>query len=382
MKRSLAIASIFCLILSSASALTLHTLGVYEPTRHDAHYAAITQAFPDVTFQPDNNDWYESTGELLDALKSADPGIDLFSISDYLDFSQVMAAGLCADLSDSQIIREAVGRMWPSIQARLTREGRIYAIPESILLSNFGWCEDAWQAAGLTDQAPPSSYLELLDFLEMWVERIKKTPEPSIRVNSKFEESLYNKQSYVVSLIPVLLDCYILPYLYENRIPKFDTAEFRGLLDRTLGVAHALYAAEPPPGPGNMQLFDNDLKSFGMIGIKDGYSHAMPLRVSLDQPVLYKASLRLLCVGAGSSQEKLAAAYLEQVVNNLQPYDATYAFRDSQPLERKDLQQDISDQKQRIDKTASQLNQQSLSATKRQELEEQLKRQTQVLESM
>jgi hypothetical protein len=55
---------------------------------------------------------------------------------------------------------------------------------------------------------------------------------------------------------------------------------------------------------------------------------------------------------------------------------------DSQALERPHLDEDIADQKKRIDLTIAQLNDPNLSKAKRQELEEQLKRQNNVLKSM
>ncbi len=372
-----------CVIfLYCAAAETLHTHQLSFPNQHKAHYVPFTQAFPQVTFQTDESIWHERTNDLINTLVSAKPPYDLFGINDYLDTRQVMDAGLCVDLSGSDVIRQAVSRMWLPIQAQVINDEKILAVPEVISLSAFGCCEDAWTAAGLTSTTPPSSYEELLDFLEMWLARIKKTPEPGIRVNSMFETSLYNRQSYLISFIPVLLDCYVLPHLYENRIPRFDTPEFRGLLERTVRIAHELYEAEPPPSEGNLQLFDNGLQGFGMIGIKDGYSHAMPLRISTDQPIIFKASLQVLCVGINSPQKQLAIAYLEHVVSHLQPHSATYAYMDSQPLERKNLGIDISDQNQRINKTISQLSDQGLSTETRQELEEQLIRQNQVLTSM
>ncbi len=375
------LAFLIALLTLSAAGETLYTHCVGIPAAHAPHYASFIQAFPQVSFQADDT-WPDSTDALIRALESANPRFDLFSADNDLDIRQLVDAGLCADLSGSAAIRETVGRMWTPIQELVTRGEKIYGLPEAVLLSSFGWCEDAWRAAGLEGTPPPTSYLELLDFLEMWVARIQKAPEPGIRINSMFDESLYNQRSYVKNLLTVLMDCYTLPALREGRRPQFDTPEFRTLLDRTEKVGQALFAAEPPASEGNLQLFENDLEGFGIIGIKDGYSHAMPLRISADQPVLYKAGIRMLCMGAGSGHQELAAAYLEWAASHMHPYAAAYGFVDSQPLMRENLEEDISDQKQRIGKTASRLSQESLSGAKRRELEEQLERQNRVLDTM
>lgn len=375
------LAFMIALSVLSAAGESLYTHCVGFPAAHAPHYASFIQAFPRVSFKMDDT-WHDSTDALIRALESANPRFDLFSADHDLDIRQLVDAGLCADLSGSVAIRETVGRMWTPIQELVTRGGKIYGLPEAVLLSSFGWCEDAWRAAGLEDTPPPTSYLELLDFLEMWVARIQKAPEPGIRINSMFDESLYNQRSYVKNLLTVLMDCYTLPALREGRRPKFDTPEFRTLLDRTVNVGQALFAAEPPASEGNLQLFENNLEGFGIIGIKDGYSHAMPLRISADQPVLYKAGIRMLCMGADSGHSELATAYLEWAASHMHPYAAAYGFVDSQPLMRENLDEDISDQKQRIGKTVSQMNRGGISEAKRRELEEQLKKQNRVLDSM
>ena len=162
--------------------------------------------------------------------------------------------------------------------------------------------------------------------------------------------------------------------------PLFLDAVLWLCLIAALGLA--LHEAEPRAGEGNMQLFQNELMGFGIIGIKDGYSHAMPLRIRNDQPVLFKGSLSLLCVGAESGQKILAIDYLEHVITHLSSYTASYAFMDSQALERPHLDEDIADQKKRIDLTIAQLTDPNLSKAKQQEMEEQLKRQNNVLKSM
>lgn len=381
MKRLAVFISVICLMLCHVSAETLYTQRVSAPGAHHPGYSSFIDTFPHLVFNSDNT-WFNTTDEFVSALKLSNPPFDLFSLDGYYSRERLMSEEFCADLSQSKVISDTLGRMWPAIVDAATKDGRIYAVPESILLSGFGICEDAWQAAGLSDIPVPASYMELLAFLEQWVERIKQAPEPKIRISNMIDESLYNRQSYINYLLPVLLDCYTLPMLYEGRMPGFHTEEFRALLERTVNVGLALYEAEPRAGEGNMQLFQNELMGFGIIGIKDGYSHAMPLRIRNDQPVLFKGSLSLLCVGAESGQKNLAIDYLEHVITHLSSYTASYAFMDSQALERPHLDEDIADQKKRIDLTIAQLNDPNLSKAKRQELEEQLKRQNNVLKSM
>lgn len=376
------IIAVLCVFLISASGEALRTYCVEFPHRLERNYDSYVQAFPNLEIASDNT-WYDDTSELLSALKSANPPFDLFQLSISIYGSRrIMSEGMCTDLSGSAVIQEAASRLWPSLRQQLIFDGKLYAVPDSVLLSSFTWCEDAWQAAGLAGTPAPSCYTELLDFLEQWVARVKHSPVPDVRVSSMFDESLYNRHSYVRYLVEVLLDCYMMPHFAKGRTPVFDTPEFRALLDRAVALGRALYDAEPQKIEGMKQLFENNLSAYSILPVKGGYSHAMPLRVSPNQPALHKAAATLVCMGAGGQNQALATRYLEHKITHLASYAGTYAFMDSQPLMRENLEADIADQQQRVLKTQSQLNKGGFSAPRRNELTEQLRRQTRVLESM
>jgi len=328
-----AAAAVFHASAFSVSAETLNTLQV-ALFPGDAHYAPYTQAHPQVVLVSDNA-WHNTTEERLHALKTASPAYDLFRLSTtFYDGKRVMAEGLCADLSGSTILTEAVGRMWQPIQDAVTHQGKLYAVPYAIMHSWLSWSKEAWQAAGLEGTPPPASYTELLDFLDGWAERIKIKPEPDIRVNNAFDETLYNQYSYVRWLLPILMDCYTMPHRVMGTSPRFDTPEFRALLDRTEKTGRALYAAEKPRAKARLQLINSTALGYNMWDFSGGYGQGIPLRITADQPAVFKASLDLLCVGQGCAQPELALSYLEQVVTHMQENARTYAFRDSQPLKK------------------------------------------------
>ncbi len=113
-----------------------------------------------------------------------------------------------------------------------------------------------------------------------------------------------------------------------------------------------------------MQLFDNSLSSYGIPSRQWRLFPCHALRISADQPALHKATARLLCLGSDSANQELATRYLEHAITHLSSYAGTYAFMDSQPLMRENLDKDIDEQKQRIDKTRNQLNRGGLSASR------------------
>jgi hypothetical protein len=292
-----------------------------------------------------------------------------------------MEKGYCADLSRSKAVQKALSRMHTPIWEQMMYDSRVYGIPIGISFSAFSWCADAFKAAELSDKDVPATYPQLLDFLDKWIDRIRTNPENNISVNNMFDETLYGKGSYVRYLLVILMDCYVTQCEYAGEPMRFDTPEFRALLNRTKTVGDALYDAEPQK-KGKMQLFCNSLGGWGYHEMDDGLSHVIPMRITEDQPALIKAQADILCVGADAGQPELTLAYLENTLTHMDQYARTFAFADSVPLEREGLEGEILDQQARIVKTQHMLERSDLDSFTRADLNNDLSKQTQMLLKM
>lgn len=369
---------ILCFAQQSALGETLITQRVLVDDRNEA-CQTFRQAYPNVEFTADY-EYYSTTETYLDALYKS--RFDLFEMStSTYDCREIMEKGYCANLSESEAVQEALSRMHAPIREQLEYDGRIYGVPTDISFSAFSWCADAFHAAGLSEADVPATYPQLMDFLEAWIKRIKANPENNISINNMFDETLYNKGSYVRYLLEILMDCYVMQCEYAGEPIKFDTPEFRELLERTKTIGKALYDAEPRK-KGTMRLFSNTLTCWSFHEIDDGLSHVIPMRITEDQPALIKAQMDILCVGASGGQPVLALAYLENVLNHMDQYARTFVFTDSTPLERSGLESEIADQQTRIDETRRKLKNLKLDDSTRAELENDLSKQTKVLEHM
>ncbi len=369
---------ILCFMLQGALGETLITQRVLVDDRNEA-CQTFKQAHPNVEFTA-GFEYYSATETYLDALSKSH--FDLFGIStNVYDCREVMEKGSCADLSKSDVVQVALARMHAPIREQLKYDVKVYGIPTGISFSAFSWCDDAFQAAGLSEADVPNTYPQLLDFLDSWIGRIKVDPIDNISVNNMFDETYYGKGSYVRYLLDILMDCYVTQCEYAGEPMQFDKPEFRELLDRTKTVGEALYDAEPRR-KGKMQLFSNTLNCWSYHEIDDGLSHVIPMRLREDQPALIKAQMDMLCVGADGGQSDLALAYLENALNHMDQYAQTFAFTDSDPLERADLESQIADQQDRIDETRRNLENLDKNAPTRAELENDLLNQTQMLQKM
>ena len=314
---------------------TLYTHGI-STNRNDPGAAAFKDAHPQVNFVSDDK-WYGSTEELIEGL-SKQPKRDLFyadSLCQNLD--AILTPAYCADLTGSATVRAIVERMHPVIQEQVMRDGKIYAIPTWVSFSSLSWCQDAWDAAGLTAEDVPTTYVELLDFLERWVERIKKEPLPEIHVENRFDETIYGKHTYTSWLLEILIKTYILQAKYAGEVPDFDAPAFRALVERSVAVGRALYQHEPlKKGQGRMprmRLFTNNILSYTYLEMEDGFSHVIPLRITADQPALYEASLHIYCAGADGANPALALEFLDAAASHLEDIVQDLVFTDGEPLD-------------------------------------------------
>ena len=265
---------------------------------------------------------YDPWGDSLQLLQG-DDAADLMVLRTYNDdFSAFADAGLLADLSQSEVIREAVSRMAPAMQALITTDdGKILAVPHSHHERPFYWLEDAWNAAGLTAADVPQSYTGLLDFLDMWLARIEKTPEKDVCVSGLFYWNTGKEEyNYCWWLMETLLMSWEMQQRYAGEPVHFDTDEFAALAERTRKISLALYKAEPRQKKREkmLELFQNDIQGGKHANnSRDyGFSHTVPLRITDDQPELMSVSCDLYVVREGSPWLDEAIGFLENELQN------------------------------------------------------------------
>lgn len=182
------------------------------------------------------------------ALMQSDNAPDLmamYTMND--DLGAYKQANVLADLSQSEIIREAVSRMPQSAQAFVTdRDGRILALPLSHHIQPFYWLSDAWEAAGLTQADVPQSYMELLDFLESWLARIEQAPEKNICVTRMVRwNSGTEKLNYAYWLLSLLVHVQETQRCASATPMPFESPDFIQAAERARTIGLSLYAAEP-----------------------------------------------------------------------------------------------------------------------------------------
>lgn len=251
---------------------------------------------PNVKIADDEYRDYTSTGEIITELLLDSFPYDIFKVHNLcIDYSVIIDKGYCLDLSSSEIIRNAIDRMYPAYTAACVKDGKIYAVPTNAQLNYTSFSTEALAETDFGEVTVPTTFPELLDFVEQWVEYLKDHPESNVALAGKRvwgDASFYHDYSYTQLLVETLLDCYIMQKEYAGESLNFNNDELIALLKRCSELGQALYQ------------YDQGEKCTGSIlcGVQstviDLKYHVMPMRINESQPALITATLNVCAVSA------------------------------------------------------------------------------------
>ncbi|NLO85973.1 MAG: extracellular solute-binding protein [Clostridiales bacterium] len=315
------------LVLTSLSSAigetTIYLLGAGKTSKS---YQMFSQAHPELTVEFESN-IFLSTNEMITAMLTGEFPYDTFVLmSNSFDVKQMLTKGYCAEITDSSVVPQELGKMYKPIEQMLTLDGNIHGVPFDFHMGYYSYDPVAWAAAGLGEEDVPRSFEELLDFLEAWMERIKDSPEDEIFICSTFDEELYGEHSYINYLVDKLVTNHIMQCNYANEPIRFDTPIFRAMMERCQKIGTDLYAIEPEQKSG-LGLF---YEWHGMRGL----TYLVPLRLTVDQPILIPSTLYAVFVNALSQHQALAMDYLEACLACIEPESGAYLYRDAEPVEQ------------------------------------------------
>ncbi len=289
---------------------------------------------------PVEDAWYSPWDDRLGIIQGDDAPDVMILRTNNCDFAAIKEAGVLSDLSGSESIRQAVGRMRPEARQLVTTEaGEIIGLPVVHMAGPVYWYQEAWDAAGLGPEDVPQSYTELLDFLEIWSERVAERPEKKVCVSHLVRGNTgVEKHNYTNWLMEILVNSWLLQQEYAVEpaaesvgfhSPGFDSPEFAALAERTRDIGEKLYEAEPKESKRQkmLQLFQSDINGgeHANDGRDYGFSHTLPMRITADQPALMLGHMNIACVRAGSPWLPEALDFLEQFKEQ-QPFFFRYTL--------------------------------------------------------
>ena len=305
MKRCLIFLMICLLALSTARAETTLRVGAYVLPE------AFTQAHPEVQAELD----YEFNEQTLQqALITRSMDMDVFRMFTHnISVASVVDKGYCLDLSGSEIIREAVEKMYPSVKELFVRDGHIYALPLDLYPGSgdeYRCIEETWTELGYTVEDVPKTFPALLDFLEGWVDRVVAEDLPYCVIGS-WDETVYDAYAYPDWLVQQLMDTYIRRAESSGEPLRFTDPALPELLDRAKRVGEDIFNLCEPVKTGAYNgdgLFELINLNFGDWTQTDWM---LDMRLREDEPSALNGSLYLMAVYAGTEHPELCIELLE-----------------------------------------------------------------------
>ena len=235
---------------------------------------------------------------------------------------ELCQAGLIEAFTPTEAIRREISEMAPYVQTvfrneLMTQDGQLLGYPvagynvcEAPIFIGY-WIPDAWQASPFRNMTPPSSFAELLDFIEMFLD----TPHDGFRLFY----SPRGKDDYLEALIREPLEqAWIAQCLYAGRPVVFSDSQFITLANQAQMLGQRLlkedYASKRS---SKTRYLIADRQQYGYsYNEKDTFTCAniIPLRISTDQPPLIAQRLELYYVSKTSPWAAHAGELFETAI--------------------------------------------------------------------
>lgn len=308
---------------------------------------AFCGAHPEIAVTLKDSAFY-STKEIAQGMAAASDEIDVFSL--YLghgSFGQLVKKGYCANLSGSEILTRAVGRMAPALTADCyNADGELMALPYRANADGVGYSPSALKKLGLTEADLPRTYLELMDFSVRWVDEYADNED-----GLTLFDSIYDIRWQLMQLSE---NAYISGAKARGEALSFDTPLYRSLLAKLDEVTPSILELNPEEGndgTGSFVVFYEDNQEapslftlYASITPRAYRSFDyVPLTPTLeagDDPI-FDATVQVLFINPYSQNIDAALTYLEYAAEHIDPYNAIALFPDqNDPIEDSYYQRD------------------------------------------
>ena len=206
---------------------------------------------------------------------------------------ELYQAGLIEAFEPTEAMLQEISEMPRYLQTLfrdelMTEDGRLlgypsssYGVFEAPLFIGY-WIPDAWQASPFRDMTPPSSFEELLDFIEVFLD----TPHDGFRLFWAPDKGSYRAEL----LQDPLLQGWIVQSLYAGKLVTFTDQQFIALADRAQKLGQRLLKEDyKSKRSGKIRYLLAYCQQVGYsFNEKDTFTCAniIPLRMTADQPPL------------------------------------------------------------------------------------------------
>ena len=272
--------------------------------------ASFQEMYPGVKLTLSGKAAYPNTGELLRALGRKDWQGDVFTAeSRRHDLAELFSSGYCLPLTDDPEAAALLSLMHPSIADAVRVDGQMVGLPVALSMNKqLYYLDRAWQAAGLTAEDVPTSYTDLLDFLDAWATRAQRNPI-GVSVSGDFDADAVKPTTYTDWLLGILLRGYVDGCGAAGVPLNFDNPTLIALMERTKLTGARLYELREWEA-----VHEHGALFTVLSDAPQSLPRLVPTRLTDQDPMAVNASVTVACVRANSANPEMARRFIVHYV--------------------------------------------------------------------
>lgn len=269
---------------------------------------------PDIAIEYVNDYWYDL--DSFTRVMQSDTAPDVFSTSIDSDFVIIRDKKYLVDLSSSDVLMGLVSRMYPHLTAELLVNGQLFALPIYLDVYTFGYYPRALEKAGVPVDMVPTTFGEMLDFIELWHDEYYEDNEGM----EVFEYTPNLRRTLFFEICDILqMAC------QADGTLTYNTPTMRALLGR-LDEMRPIFDAVSPYTEEDYGEYIEDNALFTTMDCdplprlwKATEDSIQPMILALDDqtPPVIGASMEVLGINPYSKNSDAAFVFLEYVAQNL-----------------------------------------------------------------
>lgn len=240
------------------------------------------------------------------------------------NFDDIMAKGFALDLSEYTDIVEAVDRMHPYIREAVKKDGKVYGVPIALSCNHWAYSTSAFEEISLSIDDVPTTYSELIDFIEWWIDEGAYENE-DVQLFRGTQDIRY---TVINRITRDLIDM----YWYTNNAMSFSSPDLSMIFKKL----DATDIREINENIGNMEegdIYDHTVlfdvsKDWLDITVNDENAGFVPMPLSIlkDDPFFIPVDMRLFFINPASQNNKAAALYLSTYLEGRDDVFSTIAY--------------------------------------------------------
>lgn len=262
-------------------------------------------------------------------------------------FTILRDKGYAVDLSGNEKLMSVVSAMYPNLTSELLREGHLYALPYSLRATGMGYYPSTLEKVGLTKEDMPTTYMELLDFIQLWYDEYFYDNENVPLLDNTYD--IYD------SLMGQIFNAQLLACEAQGKPVTFNTPSMQALLKRLVALKPVLDAMYPQEndgngmimlgGDGNSVLTDYKEAMLNQLeSDSDWFSVYMPIAIDEDTPAYINTYLSVLLVNPASKAKDAACELLAYIAEHLDQETRTLMMPDvNEPIRNARYEEQLAD---------------------------------------